>query len=844
MQQQKSLPKVANDEVFIVDKKGDEKNLVYGSTHRYSVPQFYRAGAGSVLGLPSFVKIDRNYNDEKRIVLHDKRDINLGQREKYVFSKIERERPRLLKIRTNLTVHDSTAEVDYLPLQVPRGRKRKRDSGESSSSEDGDMSYRSIYGKAKPKDEPDDDHFQYATESDGSQSESGRNIGLDTTVRQKMIELSRKVEESPHNITAWLALIDYQDKLIRAEDQRRVTIAELRSTADIKIHMYEQALEKVRSLKDREKLLLGLMAEGEKIWELRVQSERWKQISRENISSLVLWKSYLNFRQTDFGNFQYEEIREIYIQRIKMLLQAAPSCFNRSPTLAHWDIHAVPPKQETAGVFKTVDKNPSNAINNQIVYTLLRLTIFMRESGYAELAVAIWQGLLEFNYLAPPKSLKPLEKIGLFKDFWESEIPRIGEDRALGWRHFVANEGASEAPDIVNDEEGNILNDDIFGSWAAAERARARVSCTPARTMDEVVEDDPFRVILASDIEEFLVDFPAEMHASLLDAFLLFSGLPSITTASRGWSNDPFIGEGLVECNPAWIERQHSLENCDGNEERQVHVSSIFKIPLSNFQNSPESMFGLAWFKYIRNGRDVDAGDNGPLQYKFLRNTFKQLLQVHFREDLAEYYLALEWRYEPQNIKKVSKSLLKHHSSSLRLYNAYAMIEWSKGDIAVANGIYSAALEMVKSLPENERDGSVILWKSWVWAYLGAQDKASALSRILSIESGTPSDQIGRAPFQILKTRQHLASRRDHHLYSGSMLLAILYAECLALLQYLTSDPCIREPQCSIQGNITAALEVFNCFSGTLQQTLKDRNDSDTSYHELFLQSAARLLYQ
>jgi hypothetical protein len=811
-------PRNQTDDVFVIDRKGDVNNLVYGSIHRYSVPPFHRVGAGSVLGVPSYVRIDRDYADEKGVILIDRRNFKSSQREKYIFSKIERERPRLLKIRPDIEDQDST-EKDYVPLQIYPGKKRKRAPGGISGSEDGETNYRSIHGKAEPRDEQEDDNLEYATESDTSGSEAGRTIELDSVIRQKTVELSRKVEQSPHDIEAWLGLIGHQDIVVRGGDQCQVTNAELRSTADIKIHMYEQALEKARTLDDRETLLLGLMAEGGKIWEVKVQSERWEQLSKDNIDSLVLWKSYLNFRQSTFGPFQYEEIQDIFVQRIKLLLQA---------------VHA----------------NTSHGIYDQIIYILLRLTTFIRESGYGELAIAIWQGLLEFNLCAPSKTLEPSEKLKLFRDFWESEIPRIGEDDALGWRHSVEHEGASNAPDAVNDEEGDILDiKDIFKSWATAEKTRARASRMPARTMDEVVEDDPFRVILVSDIEDFLIDFAEsdEVRTSLLDAFLLFCRLPSLTAnanVSRGWSSDPLIGESLLESEPAWIKRQYSREDVDSDGERQVDISSIFKLPVSNFRNSPVSMFSPAWFKSIRAWRDIYGGDNGPLQYRFLRNTLKQLLEVYFKDDLAEYYMAFEWRNEPETIRKVSKSLLKRHPSSLRLYNAYAMIEWSRGNREVANAVYSAALDMAKSMPENDQDGSTVLWASWIWAYLEARDKESALSRLLSIESGIPSHEITATPFQVLKTKQYLSQRRDYHLYSGSVLYAIFYAEFLALLEYLISSPSRNETQSSTQGNITAALEVYTNFSRTLVQTFKDRNISDTTSHELFLQFAARMLYQ
>jgi hypothetical protein len=148
-------PAASKDEIeesFIVDWKGDVKNLVYGSIHRYSVPPFHRAGAGSVLGLPSLVRIDRDYGDEKGIILNDRSDFKSGRREKYIFSKIEKERPRLLKIRQDITTQDSPSETDYISLHISRGTKRKRGSEDDGScSEDGEMNYRSIHGKAKAR---------------------------------------------------------------------------------------------------------------------------------------------------------------------------------------------------------------------------------------------------------------------------------------------------------------------------------------------------------------------------------------------------------------------------------------------------------------------------------------------------------------------------------------------------------------------------------------------------------------------------------------------------------------------------------------------------------------------
>ena len=407
----RASPEASSPDIFIIDRKGDIKNLVYGSVHRYSVPPFYRYGSGYVLGASLDVKINRSEGEDKGIVLSNWRMPR--SREKYIFSKVERERPRLLKIRPEVLAEASAnVDLDFVPLQALRGKKRKRSVGVESSDDEEKRDYRSIYGKPKNGGQPADEDLQYATETGSSGSDAGRVIKMDSSIRQKSVELSRKVEESPQDITAWLALIDHQDVLMKAgDDRRRITSAEIKSTAEIKIHMYEKALEKMVSLQDRERLLLGLMAEGTKIWEVKVQSDRWEKISQDNIGSLLLWTSYLNFKQSTFTIFRYEEVREAYLKRIR-LLQAT---------------------------IENASEDARMVLYRQLLYIMLRLTLFIREAGYTELAVAIWQGLLEMNFSAPNQPFTKSALMDSFKDFWESEVSRIGEAGSLGWKHFAAN---------------------------------------------------------------------------------------------------------------------------------------------------------------------------------------------------------------------------------------------------------------------------------------------------------------------------------------------------------------------------------------------------------------------
>ncbi|RFU31965.1 hypothetical protein B7463_g4343, partial [Scytalidium lignicola] len=809
--------------LYFIDRQGDVKNLVYGSVHQYDVPSFHRIGAGRILGLPIDWKIDRDYGDIKDIVITNSKHFKPYSRGKYIFSQVEKEKPQILRFRHELLPKESiNLETDFIPLEETRGKKRKRPNDVSimegfSGSEDEQTHYRSILGKAKPMGRPVDDAFEYATESDLSDSEAGRIVGLDSSLQKISVQLARNVENHPEDVNAWQALIDHQDVLVsEGRENYRLTNAELTSTADIKIHLYEKALEKMKSLKDREALLLGLIIEGSKIWDVTEQANRWKKISQDNINSLLLWKSYLDFKLTNFSKFQFEDVRNIFVDRNNQLLES----------------------------IKASALDIDDSLWQNIIYVLLRLTLFLRESGFSELAIAIWQGLLELNFFAPPQTLSPDERSTMFLEFWESEVPRVGEEGALGWCHFAATSDTSTVPNPEEDPADTSIEDhQIFQSWASAERQRSKVSRQPARTLDDVAEDDPFRVILFSDIEAFIIHIPPKeiLQKSLLDAFLVFCHLSPTQTSPEEVSQnkllDSLLAEELLNFDAKWLRHQYQ-QAIDRGENPDKDISSILTSLPANFSVSPSTMYSNNWFRCLWSWGDTYSEGNEPITYSFVQNALKQLTNSHFREDLAEYYLAFAWRNDPDKIRKLSKQLLKQHPTSLRLYNSYAMIEWSRGNKIVAVNTYTSILNMAKTLPENSKKDTIYLWVNWIWGCLEDGNNDAALRQLLSIPEGVPNDNTNLGPATLLKSKQHLTMNRDLLLSSGNLQPAIAYAECLALLEYLSAHS-NKETQAVDQGDVASAMKIYTSFS----ETLIARKLGHTTAHELLLQSATRLLY-
>ena len=262
----------ASDRLFQVDIEGDPHNLVYGTIHRYNIPSYYRWGAGVVVGLPARLRIDRAVAEEF-VVITDRHQNQARRREKYSFARNERRHLRKLRIRNvgALPANDEMGQ-EFIPLRLsgPSKTNRNEDDGLEVTGTDGDRDYRSIKGRAKTN-APVDTEMEYATDTSTSDYEAVDIDAPESSKKARRLELVQNVDKEPSSASRWLELIRHQDRLLdytNSSRGRRPTEAERRSTADIKLSMYEKALIKVgKAAKGYDELLVGLMDEGSKIWE-------------------------------------------------------------------------------------------------------------------------------------------------------------------------------------------------------------------------------------------------------------------------------------------------------------------------------------------------------------------------------------------------------------------------------------------------------------------------------------------------------------------------------------------------------------------------------------------------
>lgn len=718
-------------DTYVVDRRGDPNNLTYGSLHRYSIPPYHRIGFGRVLGLSSSYRINSSASSESNLVLDNQ---TTRVRPERGLLKRQRDTRKLRLIRPGQGDSTSTPDESFIALGPSRKRKRGSESPEP-------VDYRSIEGKAKD-DRPADEDLEFVTDSD----EHEEDASIEEQMRILQGQLLRRTKESPEDVDAWLALIAHQAQMVKpGANIHDLTGLQRRTVADLRLSLYEKALRVCKSSEARQSLLQGLLDEGGLVWDAQKKAQKWQDVLGENPTNMKLWANYLDFIQSNHLGFRYEETKAAYmhcLQKLKGLIENSSE-----PT----PIHEVQ------------------------MYVFIRMTKFIQEAGYEELAVAMWQTIVEFVIFAPAlfDIASHSELIDAFQEFWESEVPRFGEKGAYGWHNSMRSTTADPADGPIAPRQ-TLTPNQPFRSFASLEESLSTDHALPGKTIDDAESDDPYHTVLFADISGVLEVVPQTHDSrSIIEGFLCFFGMPP-------------------------------LHECD-------HYASSWRLDTCLRDTGPQDLKGLPNYRTTTSNLFSSAFADFPCQgmYKeFVQRALSTLVQLYaLDESFAVYHFAYEYHLNPATAYTATRKLLKDRPSSLRLYNACALIEAGRGRGERANHIWRTAIGMSarKFMPDGDA-GALFLWRNWIWNSLRTGDRKTALSQVLSIGSDPPDaalpeeDQSSAA--SLLRVRRVLRDGFHHSLYHGLHDEIALYAECLALLTYLTDN-----------AQLESALRVFHRYS-------------------------------
>ncbi|RDA87614.1 hypothetical protein CP532_3997 [Ophiocordyceps camponoti-leonardi (nom. inval.)] len=783
--------------LFVIDTKGDPLITRYGPD-RYRIPSYYRYGGGRILGTNRRLFIHRDGPTQDFSLLLPGEGFS-GNRDRDGLRSRDWLRRRPVKLRARRSGPDDDDDEDFLSLESPRKRRKRNANSDSSDGED-PTPWRSIEANVKAGDDHNSDDEENCRSSNASDG--------DDPVRWKSSQLHRRVKDHADDIDAWLELVKHQDLLVSGNEVSESGMPEnaARSLAEVKVHLLESALPHTSRPEDRERVLVALMREGGKIWKRDVASKKWTRISEDEHRSFLLWRVHVDYAMSSIATVQFEDIKTMMVRRLRDVC-------SRSGLGSREDLA-------------------------EAIYVFLRATRFIHDAGYKELAVAAWQGLLELNLFRPDSVESQVEALAAFRDFWESEVSRVGEAGAQGWRQYVQSGVTGDAPDVTADEEAmKTSRRDSYDTWATAERLCGRKAVMPARTMDTGTDDDPFRIVMYSDIEPLLFLVPrgelANVTQQLIDAYLLFCGLPPAFRSSE-WTdmewNDQFIVRSRPnpQLQPVW-----DIEV--GEKDDSTRKRPMFDSGCCHARISPSVLFsGNSWFQYF----DV-ADEEQIVDMSWVETTLKQLIHSAHISALALYSLGLRFARDASSVKKHAKGLLKLYPTEVQLFNAYALAEFANGNVDLSEKVLASALE---SPTLASASTGFLLFKTWSWLDLQRGDKQQATRRLCASVNeslrGPRRDGGDVSPSAILKARQAFATNCRRCLYEGDQETASCYMECLALLSYL-NDEGGSEPASTGQGNISAAMEAFTSISKDVE-FLGSKCDKA---HELMLQAASRMLY-
>lgn len=365
-----------------------------------------------------------------------------------------------------------------------------------------------------------------------------------STYLQKKVEIFNKLFHTSEgdNVDLWLEYINYQEELYQwssLPSDRGWMGRELRkkyrtTIAEKKISIYEEAMKRFPY---SAKLIIGYMEVVEDIWDNDKILAKWKDIVFYNANQSILWVKYIEACMSHFSIFQTSSIIAVFVKAISTLASIVEG--------------------------KLLSHRPEVDAERKLLALFVFYCYFLRLSGYTERAVASFQSLIEFNCFFSREDY-PLTcyypRVGRrkgFQTFWESEMPKFGEDEAMGWCNSVPNEdGKMPSPDIlgvfdpkefdkllifkekaneeVNDYDINLIKGcDLNAAWFNLEIDRERQNCLPGglsaslNTKVNIDNEDPEHVVLFDDVVEvqFIIEDP-NLRCVLMVEFLRFLGAP------------------------------------------------------------------------------------------------------------------------------------------------------------------------------------------------------------------------------------------------------------------------------------------------------------------------------
>ncbi|KAF5356140.1 hypothetical protein D9756_004075 [Leucocoprinus leucothites] len=655
--------------IFFTDTKGDPLILQYGGIYAGDVPKYrLHHGGRQILGLSSSWTVFRRAG----------KGIEVGLKGTYKLSGLSDSSARsLLALPPTKKILPSTSSTKYeevdgvIRLPSRRGRRDPEDSYRAiTTARDSDSDSESSVGSAA----------EYDSDEDSTDS-------LPTLTSQQIAikKLEQELSEDPSAVDKWFSLLNHTLSTIPVTSRNAT-----KARSDITVSILSRALAANPRNGSSRLLRLRYMKAGEEIWpEAKLKAE-WEDALK--VGGTEIWMEWLEWRIRSMRSIDgiLDEVSRIYLAL-----------------------------DENGGEFGELAK----------LRVFWRIAVLYRGAGFTERAMAMFQAQAELTFKHPSNfgGVTSKARLSELEEFWDSEMPRIGEEGAEGWAkwHASGKPEALVAPATALDKR-DATQLDPYRQWSFDETQQDQSSLLPAKSFDQVAEVDPYATVLFSDIRPFLFEIRhPDTGLAFRLAWLSFLGLqvPGFATSltsdfGPNWDDRWNTGYLTTQSHLNMIFPSLSDQKTVMTEStagalvgREKEYMNSFRIPVKECGKAVVGCLdiiadGSKGLRSWWNQEDMEGVD-----MLLVRRIFAQLRMGVRDVAWDEMALGFESTLNLKNSSKLSKSLLSTAQDSLLHWSAHAQLERLRGRLDDARKVYQTVL--ISSKPPVTATGAPLLWYYW-----------------------------------------------------------------------------------------------------------------------------------
>ncbi|XP_074649475.1 nuclear exosome regulator NRDE2-like isoform X2 [Tubulanus polymorphus] len=668
------------EHAYRIDRKPDRLNLTYGELYKHHIAR-YRKFRYGILGYGGALDQLFDYSKKRRArrleaprFFADEVARRLKSDENVIDLSADKTRmasEKGGKFHERSDAAEDVAEL-FLPLETKINEKSSVDEKSSASMNPLGVydAGTELYIQGKPLKQPHAEEEIEAVTVDTSVIE-GLKETRDQFIRRKTTEYNKHLRLNVGDVATWLEFVEFQDEL-DADNYKTMTTAATKDERNSRRRLSAIRVEKKVAIIDRAiesnpgsvDLRLARLELCDDVWNYEQLSKEWDRLLFHHVNSIEMWRRYLKFTQSRMQTFSLSTMLKTYQKCLSTLIQLYDGKL-RSHTL------------------------PVN-LENHILDILVELCWKLKQAGQSEKAVSIMQAILEFN-LRCPASLRNStaeERAAVFEVFWDSCVPRIGENGAVGWSAWMADklqQFPAPTTSAVEDDMDEIAEHggvDLANLWLKVETARENHAWFPWRPnilLGEGQDDceDPDRVVLFDDIAAFLITFPKTLHLNIVSSFLEL----------LGFSDRNEVTSPSSKC-------ENFLQHFERTLEKPNHIinSGNLDIRLADFPMS-EPVFNHEFMKNVFEfalKSSLAPCDQYCLTRMLLRYNVVYLGRCQRDRSGDQKHLKLLRK----DTKKLIKSVLSENRNDLDLWTFYAQFEWYIGSVTESTKVFDTAISM------------------------------------------------------------------------------------------------------------------------------------------------------